>query len=173
MDEQRKPEPSGTPDLMHVGLKVVDVSLGIAALGLEALDKSVKYLSEHGPEWLDEMEERGRPIRREIIGLATGNPVTPSLQQQAQAEPEIDALEKRIRELEKEVGKPIVPQTSQGEVVDIAQIAATVSTGEEPSFVGASSTETESTPATSHFVVPDIDDDDDSPGNPPAGAANV
>ncbi|GAB4451964.1 MAG: hypothetical protein OHK0029_02080 [Armatimonadaceae bacterium] len=145
MDQQGKTPPKDNlqTSVLRGGLRAIDITLGVATLAIEAAEKTATYLAAHGPEWLDDMEQRGRPIRQEIFGKRTEEPA-PSFLEETDAE--ISALERRIRELEREVSVPPVQSVSPPPA--------------EPRLETPPATPPSSTPPRSQFVAPDIDEDE-------------
>lgn len=83
-----------------------DVSFGAGAIAAEKLDANLRRLWDDGPGLLDELEQRGRPVREKIqdafrgkaplFPIAGDDPVT------ASSDDEITTLENRVKELEEQ-----------------------------------------------------------------------
>lgn len=99
--------------------RVTDITLGLGKAAVEALDKaarqlddSVRQIRTDAPAFLEEMEEKGRPLREKLSENLRGLSV-PDIFTRAGAKAgsgpsedpldDIEALENRVRELEQQV----------------------------------------------------------------------
>jgi hypothetical protein len=131
--EQQKPD----VDLAAMGEKALDITLGLASLGVEAVGLATQYVTDKAPEWVANLEERGKPLRERFLG---GSRSSPASETEVSGEEEINALEDRIRELEQQVGQEVV--------VEATEETQTVSSAP-------------ASPASLTFVAPDVADDDE------------
>ena len=108
--------------------RVFDIALGAMALSFEATGRTVQRLGEQArtlqddaPAILGAWEERGRPVRAQILGklrdglapISDEPRTTPTDAAPQNAEQEITALEQRVRELEVQVaGEAPVQETA-------------------------------------------------------------
>lgn len=139
--EQQKPD----VDLAAMGEKALDITLGLASLGVEAVGLATRYVTDHAPEWVSNLEERGKPLRERFLGGSTSSL---SSEPEITGEEEINALEDRIRELEQQVGQEIPAEA----VVEAQQVSPTPPV-----------------PASLTFVAPDVADDDELDSGSRAG----
>lgn len=135
--EQQKPD----VDLAAMGEKAIDITLGLASLGVEAVGLAARYVTDKAPEWASNLEERGKPLRERLLGRSSSDPASEA---EISEEEEINALEDRIRELEQQVGQEIA-----AEEVEPVKEEAKPETAAKPA------------PTSLTFVAPDVADDDE------------
>ncbi|MDX1932875.1 MAG: hypothetical protein SFU56_09750 [Capsulimonadales bacterium] len=125
--------PSGTPptgndpEFVDVGQKVVDIALGAIVVSGELVLQATKALVEHGPEILNTLEAKGRPVREQIDEWLKSGFVRPyqeakeaedgkDVTDPPSAEDEITALERRVRELEIQVSGGVTAEATASDV---------------------------------------------------------
>ena len=93
-----------------------DLTLGAGALAAEKLDANLQRLWDDTPGVIAELEAKGRPIRTKLSDSLKGKmpTVTDAFKASAEAgesatEDEIETLENRVKELEKQVGDTAPP----------------------------------------------------------------
>lgn len=143
--EQQKPD----TDLAGIGEKAIDITLGLASLGVEAVTLATRYVADKAPEWATNLEERGKPLRERLLGKA---PAGSASEPEISGEEEINALEDRIRELEQQVGQELTPEAVEG---------MTTVSPEPVASAMPSAPATPVVPASMTFVAPDVADDDE------------
>ena len=128
-----QPEPPADTAPRRSPERVADVALGVGATAFDWLEKAakgvddaVRRLVDDAPAVLDELEERGRPVREKLgewlPGRTPGTPVqTPGESAARAAEDDIALLEARVRELERQVPEP---ETGAVEISDVPSAAA-------------------------------------------------
>lgn len=106
--------------------RVTDITLGLGKAAVEALDKaarqlddSVRQIRTDAPAFLEEMEEKGRPLREKLSenlrGLNVPDIFTRAGARAGAGAPnenpldDIEALENRVRELEQQVSSEEAP----------------------------------------------------------------
>lgn len=147
-EKPKDTEPDGTgPRIADAGAKALDIALGMASLTVEAAEYAARYITEKAPEWIANLEERGRPVREQLSEVTKG--YTKPLPVETGAD-EISALERRIRELETQVSTG-----TEAEVTHTAGVMAPLVPA------GAPSDESAPIMPPISFVAPDIDEDDD------------
>jgi hypothetical protein len=103
-EEKRKADE--TPTAAEIGEKALDMAFGLAATVGEVAGRVGGYITENAPAFFDSLEEKGRPLREKMTTAARGG-LHASLHEAAEsAEDEIESLERRVRELEAQVGAP-------------------------------------------------------------------
>jgi hypothetical protein len=139
--------------------RMFDIALGAIAIAAEATGKRVQELGDQArtlrddaPEILETWEERGRPLREQLLGklregfapIADDEPLTapvadpaaapesPSAPTPPAASPsvgtrvrEISALEQRVRELEAQVAAPVTPGSAPETALVVSESAMT------------------------------------------------
>lgn len=111
--------------------RVTDITLGLGKAAVDVLDQAMRQLDDtvrqirqDAPGFLEEMEEKGRPVREklteslkgfnitDVFNKATGTPSSPA--SDPNAFDDIEALENRVRELEQQVSsEPSATPTSE------------------------------------------------------------
>jgi hypothetical protein len=187
--QNQKPKESGpdgddvTSGIAAVGAKAIDIALGVASLAVEVAGTAARYVVEKSPEWVDTLEERGRPVREQLTGAGKGHggPQADS----GSGDDEISALERRIRELEAQVVSSPVADVRAAEAKNAAAVSGVEPAGAEaemaplfPETPDAPApvpvTPPAVIPATSvPFVAPDMDEpEEESPAPGESGGAS-
>jgi hypothetical protein len=131
--------------------RVLDVMLGTAVLAAEGVRRTAQQLRENAPSVMASLEEKGRPLREQILGkLGTGSSApdggsgpTGGSASTRRAEDDIAVLERRVRELEQQLATVPTEDTPTDEAApspvsfdlsDVAQPDAPT-TAEDATFV--------------------------------------
>ena len=111
VDNEPKSNPAG-PSINGTAARITDIALGIGAAAVESLDNAARSLDhavrnavENAPGILDDLEEKGKPVRERLAALIANTPLPGQrpggqAQPQARAQDDIAHLEARVRELE-------------------------------------------------------------------------
>ncbi|MGC4046503.1 MAG: hypothetical protein QM758_22145 [Armatimonas sp.] len=88
--------------------RIFDVGFGAGAIAFEKLDANLRRLWDDAPGLMDELEQKGRPIREKLTDAIKGKLPTPATETGSgtatSGEDEITTLENRVKELEQQVG---------------------------------------------------------------------
>lgn len=111
VNNEPKSNPAG-PSINETAARITDIALGIGAAAVESLDNAARSIDhavrnavENAPGILDDLEERGKPVREQLAALIANTPLpgqNPNgpTSSQARAQDDIAHLEARVRELE-------------------------------------------------------------------------
>lgn len=111
VDNETKSNPPAT-SVNETAARITDIALGIGAAAVESLDNAARSLDhavrnavENAPGILDDLEEKGKPVRERLAALIASAPLPGQrpggpTQSQARAQDDIAHLEARVRELE-------------------------------------------------------------------------
>jgi polyhydroxyalkanoate synthesis regulator phasin len=126
---EKTSEDTGAADYTDLGQKIVDIALGAAVVTGELTVQVARLLVEQGPQLLDTLEAKGRPVREQIdtwLKNSFSQPFQEAAKTDEQtpetesAEDEISALERRVRELETQISRsPVEPSTPAATVIPV------------------------------------------------------
>ena len=104
--ERNKKTDTPLPAVAEIGEKAIDAAFGLAVTAGEVAGKVGGYILSNAPAFVESLETKGRPLREKVTTSLRGG-LHQSLQEDGQSaisvEDEIEALEKRVRELEAQV----------------------------------------------------------------------
>lgn len=116
--------------------RIADVTLGAGVVAIEKLeqvagnlDNRIRHVLADAPQFVDSLEEKGRPIRDRILGVLRQRPTVADVfsaaaRTEAPSDDKMSALEQRVMELEREHASSV---------------------SDEPEHVGSTDSETDST----------------------------
>jgi hypothetical protein len=103
-EKQNERQQSETPGAGELGEKALDMAFGLAATVGEVAGRVGGYVMSNAPAFFDSLEAKGRPLREKVTTSVRGGLHASLREASESAEDEIEALERRVRELEASIG---------------------------------------------------------------------
>ncbi len=99
-----------------------DVTFGAGAIAAEKIDTNLRRLWDDAPGLIDELEQKGRPIREKLTDSIKGKLPTTAADgttTNATGEDDITTLENRVKELEQQVDSESGKEPSRADMLEL------------------------------------------------------